>query len=49
MPEAEWSASMLYELPAAELDDIKDAIADVDKVILEWLVSHRSARETALT
>jgi hypothetical protein len=23
--------------------------ADVDKVILEWLVSHRSARETALT
>jgi hypothetical protein len=74
MPDAEWSASMLYELPAAELDDLRDAIAaspivsgpswlemrlsdwentrlsaDVDTVILEWLVSHRTARETTLS
>jgi hypothetical protein len=74
MPEAEWGASMLYELPAAELDELKSAIAaspivsgpswlemrlsdwqntrlsaDVDTVILEWLVSHRPTRETALS
>jgi hypothetical protein len=73
MPEAEWSASMLYELQA-DLDELKRAIAaspivsgpswlemrlsdwqntrhaaDVDKVILEWLVSHRPTRETPLS
>jgi hypothetical protein len=73
MPEAEWSASMLYELPA-DLDELRRAIAaspivsgpswlerrlsdwentrhaaDVDTVILEWLVSHRMTRNTALS
>jgi hypothetical protein len=74
MPKAEWGASMLYELPAAELAELKCAIAaspivsgpswlemrlndwqntrfsaDVDTVILEWLVSQRPTRETALS
>ena len=65
---------MLYELPAAELEELKRAIAaspivsgpswleqrladwentrhsaDVDTVILAWLASHRSNRETALS
>jgi hypothetical protein len=65
---------MLYELPAAELEELKRAIAvspivsgpswleqrladwentrhsaDVDTVILAWLASHRSSRETALS
>ena len=65
---------MVYELPAAELDELKSAIAaspivsgpswlemrlsdwqntrlsaDVDTVILEWLVSQRPTRETALS
>jgi hypothetical protein len=73
MPEAEWSASMLYELPA-DLDELKRAVAaspivsgpswlemrpsdwentrrsdDVDAVILAWLASHRTIRDTALS
>jgi len=73
MPEAEWSASMLYELPA-DLDELKRAVAaspivsgpswlemrlsdwentrrsdDVDTVILAWLASHRTTRDTALS
>jgi hypothetical protein len=65
---------MLYELPAAELEELKRAIAaspivtgpswlelrladwentrhaaDVDTVILAWLVSQRPNRETALS
>jgi hypothetical protein len=65
---------MLYELPAAELEELKRAIAaspivtgpswlelrladwentrhaaDVDTVVLAWLVSHRPNRETALS
>ena len=65
---------MLYELPAAELEELKRAIAaspivsgpswlelrladwentrhaaDVDTVILAWLVSHRPSRETTLS
>jgi hypothetical protein len=73
MPEAEWSASMLYELPA-DLDELKRAVAaspivsgpswlemrlsdwentrrsdDVDTVVLAWLASQRTTRETALS
>jgi len=73
MPEAEWGASMLYELPA-DLDELKRAVAaspivsgpswlemrlsdwentrrsdDVDTVILAWLASHRTTRDTALS
>jgi hypothetical protein len=65
---------MLYELPAAELEELKRAIAaspivsgpswlelrladwentrhaaDVDTVVLAWLVSHRPSQETALS
>ena len=65
---------MLYELPAAELEELKRAIAaspivsgpswlelrladwentrqaaDVDTVILAWLVSHRPSQETTLS
>jgi hypothetical protein len=65
---------MLYELPAAELEELKRAIAaspivsgpswlelrladwentrhaaDVDTVVLAWLVSHRPSQETTLS